>query len=252
MNLEQSHEWWCDDDQDDDSVDICLSKNMIKMKKLLELKNIKKSYKLWKWSIEVLHGLDFEVEEWDFYSIMWQSWSWKSTLMNIVWMLDNPSSWDYFFDGTDVWNLTDDEQSMIRRTNIWFIFQTYNLLPKVRLIKQVSLPLMYQWIWRKERDKRATEALERVWLWDKLNNAPTELSGWQQQRVAIARAIVSQPKLLLADEPTWALDSNTSKEVLELICQLNKEWRTIIMITHDDEVAEYASKHVILKDGYFI
>lgn len=222
------------------------------MENLIKIKDIIKSYKLWTEELVVLKWISLDINKWEFVSIMWQSWSGKSTLMNIIWMLDNPTSWQYFFNWDDVSWLTDDDQAMIRRQNIWFIFQSYNLLSKTSAINQVMLPLIYQWIWSRERKERAYEALKKVWLEDKINNLPSEMSGWQQQRVSIARALVTDPLLILADEPTWALDSKTWVEVMELITKLNNEWKTIVIITHSPEIDMYAKKHINLKDWLII
>lgn len=221
---------------------------ILQMDHLIKLENIWKTYKLWEQDLVVLKWINLEINKWEFVSIMWQSWSGKSTLMNIIWMLDNPSVWNYHFEWQDVSKLTDDDQSLIRRQNIWFIFQSYNLLKKTPAIKQVQLPLIYQWIWRKKRYEMAYKALTRVWLEDKINSVPSELSWWQQQRIAIARALVTDPLILLWDEPTWALDSKTWNEIMDLLTELNNEWRTIIIITHSSEVDEYAKKHIFLKD----
>lgn len=222
------------------------------MKNLIQLNNIIKSYQLGNEELVVLKWISLEINSWEFVSIMWQSWSGKSTLMNIIWMLDNPTSWKYLFNSQDVSFLTDDDQAMIRRQNIGFIFQSYNLLSKTSALNQVMLPLIYQWVWTKERKERAYEALKKVWLEDKINNLPSEMSGWQQQRVSIARALVTNPLLILADEPTWALDSKTWIEVMELISKLNSEWKTIVIITHSPEVDEYAKKHINLKDWLIV
>jgi len=222
------------------------------MENLIKIKDIIKSYQLGSEELVVLKWISLDINKWEFVSIMWQSWSGKSTLMNIIWMLDNPTSWQYFFNWEDVSWLTDDDQAMIRRQNIWFIFQSYNLLSKTSAINQVMLPLIYQWVWSKERYIRAKEALKKVWLEDKINNLPSEMSGWQQQRVSIARALVTDPLLILADEPTWALDSKTWVEVMELISKLNNEWKTIVIITHSPEIDMYAKKHINLKDWLII
>lgn len=216
---------------------------------LIHLKNIKKSYELWGETLDILKWIDLDIEAWEFLSIMWASWSWKSTLLNIIWMLDIPTQWDYIFDWKDVSHLDDDSQSLIRRKNIWFIFQNYNLLKKTPAIEQVMLPLMYQEVPYKERYKRAFDALKKVWLWDHINKLPSEMSGWQQQRVSIARAIVTNPSLILWDEPTWALDSVTWEEVMEIIKKLNEEGKTIVIITHSPEVNAYAKRFVTIKDG---
>lgn len=218
------------------------------MTNLIKMNNITKSYQVWNESIQILKWINIDIKEWSFVSIMWQSGSWKSTLMNIIWMLDTPTDWTYLFNWKDVSNLSQDEQSLARRENIGFIFQTYNLIPRITVLKQVMLPLMYQWIWAKERKQKAIQALEKVWLLDKINNYPTQLSWWQQQRVSIARAIVTSPKLILWDEPTWALDSKNSTEVMEIISWFHEEWKTVIIITHDKEIDSYAKEHIIIRD----
>ncbi len=216
---------------------------MIKIKKLI------KSYIIWGEPVEVLKWIDLKIEKGEFIAIMGPSWSWKSTLMNMIGILDVPTSGKYKFEWINVAKFTEDEQALFRRDQIWFIFQWYNLLPKLPAWSQVALPLAYKWLGREKRYKKAVETLTSVWLKDKINHTPDMLSGWQQQRVCIARALVCNPLLLLADEPTWALDSKTWKEILELFTKLNKEWKTIIMITHDKEVASYASKRIHIKDG---
>lgn len=218
------------------------------MNNLITIKNLTKKYKLWWVDFEVLKWINLEINKWEFVSIMWQSGSGKSTLMNIIGMLDIPTTWEYFFDSKNVSEISEDEQALIRRENLWFIFQNYNLLPKTSALKQVMLPLMYQWVPLKEREHRAYEALKKVGLQDKINNLTNEMSGWQQQRVAIARAIVTNPLLILWDEPTWALDSRTWVEIMELIRELNSEWKTILIITHSPEVNEYADRSILIKD----
>lgn len=219
---------------------------------LLRLENIRKSYILGEQELQVLKGIDFSIEKWSFTSLMWQSGSWKSTMMNIIGMLDTPTTGQYIFEWEDVSSLTDEEQALIRRKNIWFIFQTYNLLPKTPAIKQVMMPLMYQWVNVIEREERAFQALKKVWLENKLWNLPTEMSGGEQQRVAIARAIVTNPPLILADEPTGALDSNTGKEIMNIICKLNEEGKTILIITHDQNINNYAKRQIHIRDGLII
>lgn len=219
---------------------------------LIQVKDIRKIYELWWEKLEVLKWISLGINNWEFVSIMWASWSGKSTLMNIIWMLDIPTSGKYYFNWKDVSGLNDEEQALIRRRNIGFIFQNYNLLKKTSAINQVMLPLMYQGVSNKERYTRALLALEKVWLKDQINKLPSEMSGWQQQRVAIARAIVTNPHLILWDEPTWALDSKTWEEVMQIINKLNDEWKTIVIITHSPEVNAYAKRFINLKDGEII
>lgn len=194
----------------------------------------------------------FTNKKWDFVSIMWPSWSWKSTLMNIIWLLDIPTDWKYTFDWKRIDWLSEDKLSRIRWKNIWFIFQSYNLISRMPVIKQVMLPLAYQWVPKVKREKLALEALEKVWLADKKDNHPNELSGWQQQRVSIARALAVNPWMILADEPTWALDTKTWDEIMKLLQKLNEEWKTIVLITHESEIDAYASKHIIIKDWLIV
>lgn len=215
---------------------------------MIKMKDIRKSYIIWEQEIEVLKWIDLEIKEWEFVAIMWPSWSWKSTLMNIIWMLDYPTSWEYILDWTTVEKLDEDEQAKIRWKKIWFVFQSYNLVPRLDVLKQISLPLMYQWESKSKRIKIAKECLDKLWIWDKAKNTPKELSWWQQQRVSIARALSVNPSIILADEPTWALDTKTSSEVMEIFKKLNEEWKTIVMITHEQEIAEHAKRVVHIRD----
>lgn len=219
---------------------------------MIEIKNLKKSYIIGKNESLVLKWINLSVKKWDFITIMWPSWSWKSTLMNIIWILDTPSSWEYFFDWIDTAKLSWIEQANFRRDKIWFVFQWYNLLPRLQAWKQVALPLSYKWVGFLKRKQIAIKKLKELWLEDKINFTPDMLSWWQQQRVCIARALVCDPLLILADEPTWALDSKNGKELLELFVELNNNWRTIIMITHDKDVASYSKKIINIKDWLII
>jgi len=219
---------------------------------LLELKNIIKDYYLWIQTVNVLKGIDLEVKKWEFISIMGHSGSGKSTLMNLIWFLDSTTAWEYFFEWNNVANLDDDQQATIRGQKIGFVFQTYNLIPRKSALEQVMLPLAYQWVPKKERIKRATEALEKVWLWHRINNKPNELSGGEQQRVSIARALVIDPAIILADEPTGALDSITWNEIMGMITTLHQEGKTIVLITHEKEIAAYAKRNLFLRDGLFV
>ena len=215
---------------------------------MLSLKNITKSYKAWDNVFTVLNWIDLEIQEWEYVAIMWPSGSWKSTLMNIIWMLDNSDSWEYYIDWQRVDNMRETKRSLIRRENIWFVFQNYSLIPRLNVLEQVKLPLLYQWVWNYEANQRAMTAIKRVWLEWKERNMPNELSGWQKQRVAIARALVIKPKIILADEPTWALDSKTSQEVMNLFDELNAEGKTIIVITHEKEIADRTKRMILVRD----
>jgi putative ABC transport system ATP-binding protein len=216
---------------------------------MIEINKLEKSYIIWWESTPILKWIDLKINKWDFVSIMWPSWSGKSTLMNMIWILDTPTGWEYYFDGTNVAWFTEDEQASFRRDKIWFIFQWYNLLPRLPAWSQVALPLSYKWRWSDRRYKRAIEVLTSVGLWDRTHHTPDMLSWWQQQRVCIARALACDPALLLADEPTWALDSVTSWEILNLFKTLSDGGKSIVMITHDREVAQVAHRIVYIKDG---
>lgn len=219
---------------------------------MISLKSIKKEYKMWWDTLYILKWIDLEIKSWDFVSIMWPSWSWKSTLMNIIWMLDYPNSWTYFFNDIEVHLKNEDELSKIRWKNIGFIFQSYNLIPRISVLKQVMLPLVYAWVPKIQREQKAIDALKKVWLYEKRNHKPNELSWWQQQRVSIARALALNPPMILADEPTWALDTKTWEEIMELLVKLNKEGKTIVLITHEKEIDDYAEKHILIKDGLIV
>ncbi len=217
---------------------------------MLELKNIIKDYTIWEILLQrALCWVDLTINNGDFIAIMGPSGSGKSTLMNIIGLLDIPTSWDYILDGKKLENLTENEKAQIRWQKIWFVFQWYNLIARKPIIEQVMLPLAYQWVPLEERMERATEALKKVGLIEKLYSKPNELSGGQQQRVAIARAIVTNPSLILADEPTGALDSKTGEEVLDIFTKLNDDGKTIVLITHSAEIAEYAKHSIHIKDG---
>lgn len=219
---------------------------------MIKLVWITKDYKMWDNLVHILKWIDLEIENWDFISIMWPSWSWKSTLMNIIWMLDTSSSWSYIFNWIEITWKSESEISKIRWKNIWFIFQSYNLIARMSVIKQVMLPLAYCWFPRNQREKLAIEALKKVWLDDKLHSKPNELSWWQQQRVSIARALAVNPWMILADEPTWALDTITWREIMELLTNLNKEGKTIVLITHEKDVDKYAKRHIFIKDWLIV
>lgn len=215
---------------------------------LIQLQWIVKDYKMWTNVVRVLKWIDLEIEKWDFVSIMWPSWSGKSTLMNIIGMLDVPTWWKYIFEWEEItWNKESD-LAKIRWRSIWFIFQSYNLISRMSVIKQVMLPLAYQWVPKRKREDIAIAALSKVWLSERLHNKPNELSGWQQQRVSIARALALNPAMILADEPTWALDSKTWDEIMALLTELNKEWKTIVLITHEQAIDDYAKRHILIKD----
>ena len=216
---------------------------------ILELEHVYKDYMQGKMSVHILKDISLSGEEGEYLAIMGPSGSGKTTLMNIIGCLDKPTSGSYHLNGKDVLTYSDNELSDTRLYNIGFVFQSFHLLPKQTALENVYLPLIYAGISKKERIERATEALERVGLGDRLHFKPTQLSGGQQQRVAIARAIVNHPTILLADEPTGALDSSSGEQVMELFQKLNDEGITIIMITHDAEIASHAKRQAIIRDG---
>ncbi len=216
---------------------------------LIEIKELKKSYSLGESEIPVIHGINLHIEKNEYVAIMGPSGSGKSTLMNILGCLDTASSGHYYLNNIDVSTLDDDALSLTRNREIGFIFQNFNLLPRLNAVQNVELPLVYAGIASNERRERALKALERVGLSDRLHHKPSELSGGQRQRVAIARALVTNPGILLADAPTGALDSKTGVEIMRLFEELHKEGNTIILITHEQEIADYAHRNIYLKDG---
>ena len=199
--------------------------------------------------LEILHGIDLDVMPGEFLSIVGPSGSGKSTLMNLIGVLDRPTEGSYILDGVDVSAARDDRLSAIRNKSIGFVFQNFNLLPKLNAVQNVELPLAYAGVEASERRERAVRALQRVKLADRMYHKPSELSGGQRQRVAIARALVTNPGILLADEPTGALDSKTGIEIMKLFDELHQEGNTIILITHEQEIANYAIRNVYIKDG---
>ena len=216
---------------------------------ILELKNIYKEYIQGKMSVPVLKNVDFSMEEGEYVAIMGPSGSGKTTLMNIIGCLDQPTQGQFFLDGEDVSKCTENQMSDIRLRKIGFVFQSFHLLPRQSALTNVELPLNYAKVPKKERRERAFQALERVGLADRVDFLPNQLSGGQMQRVAIARAIVNNPKLLLADEPTGALDSKSGAQVMELFQKLNDEGVSVLMITHDAEIAAHAKRMVMIRDG---
>jgi putative ABC transport system ATP-binding protein len=219
---------------------------------MIELTNITKSYEMGEMMVHALRGVDLDISEGEFVAIMGPSGSGKSTLMNVIGCLDAPSGGKYTLDGIDVSHMTDDEQARIRNRRIGFVFQQFNLLPRTTAEKQVALPLMYGGYGRSERLDRAREALQSVGLGDRIDHNPDELSGGQQQRVAIARALAPKPSIILADEPTGALDSQSGTEILNIFKTLHGKGMTIVMITHDPEVAEHAQRTIWIRDGVIV
>lgn len=216
---------------------------------MLKLKEIHKSYQQGSQEFPILKGIDLHVEEGDFLAIMGPSGSGKSTLMNIIGCLDKANAGSYHIEGTDVSNLSDNQLSDLRNQKIGFVFQNFNLMPKLTACQNVELPLTYMKIPKKERRERAMEMLRLVGLEERSEFKPMELSGGQKQRVAIARALVTNPSFILGDEPTGALDTKTSVQIMELFKQFNEAGKTIVIITHEPEVAQMCKKTVVLRDG---
>lgn len=219
---------------------------------MIELKDITKTYDMGSVQVQVLKGISLHVNEGEFLSIIGPSGSGKSTLMNIIGCLDVPTTGEYYLDGKEISTYNEKQLSKIRNQKIGFIFQKFNLLPKLSALENVELPLIYRGMNHKERKQRSIEALEKVGLSDRMNHKPTELSGGQQQRVAIARALAGDPPVLLADEPTGNLDSKSGHDVMNLIRQLSEEGKTIVLITHDNEVANIAQRTITIKDGLLL
>ncbi|MBR3888433.1 MAG: ABC transporter ATP-binding protein [Clostridia bacterium] len=219
---------------------------------MIDLKNVYKIYETGDVEVHALDGISLHIDKGEFVAIVGQSGSGKSTCMNIIGCLDVPTDGEYILDGIDVSTMDDDELSYIRNNELGFIFQQYNLIQKLSVINNVELPLIYKRYPKEARRKIAMEALERVGLKGMENRFPQQLSGGQQQRVSIARALAGEPSVILADEPTGALDSKTGIEVLALIKKLNEEGNTIILVTHDNEIAEQAKRVVRLQDGKIV
>lgn len=216
---------------------------------LLELKNIGKRYVIGSVEVNALLKIDLKIEKGEYVALMGPSGSGKSTLMNIVGCLDTPSSGEYFLNGKEVSKMSENELAEIRNSEIGFIFQTFNLIPRSNAIDNVAMPLVYAGFKKVERLNRATQALKDVGLGDRMTHKPNELSGGQRQRVAIARALVNNPSIILADEPTGNLDSKTSIEIMMLFKEIHKKGNTIIVVTHEEEIARYAMRIVRIKDG---
>ena len=216
---------------------------------IINVKNIKKAYTVGTQEVHALRGIDLSVEKGEFMAIMGPSGSGKTTLMNIIGCLDTPSSGSYELNGTSVSSLEDDELANIRNKEIGFVFQSFNLLAKNSTLDNVMLPLKYAGFNKNEAIQKAKEVIERVGLIDRLDHTPAELSGGQQQRVAIARALVNNPSIIFADEPTGNLDSKTGDEVMGLFKELNSNGQTIILITHEDSIAQQSNRVITIMDG---
>lgn len=219
---------------------------------LVEIKDMYKIYNPGENEVRAIDGISLTVEKGEFLAIIGQSGSGKSTFMNMIGLLDVPSSGTYLLDGVDVSNMTDDELSEIRNKQIGFIFQGFNLIPSLSAVENVELPLVYRGMKKEERNRLALEALERVGLSHRLDHLPKQMSGGQQQRVAIARAVAARPPIILADEPTGNLDSHSGVEVMKILHELHEEGRTIILITHDNDIAAEAQRVIRIQDGQIV
>ncbi len=216
---------------------------------VIRLEKIVKNYVLGKVLIPALKGIDIVVQKNEYVALMGASGSGKSTLMNVLGCLDTPSSGKYFLSGQDVSNLTENQLAEIRNQRIGFVFQTFNLLPRLDAIENCELPLIYAGIGSKERRQRAKDVLEQVGLADRMDHKPNELSGGQRQRVAIARALICNPSIILADEPTGNLDSKTSEEIMNIFEKIHASGNTVILVTHEEDIARHARRVIRLKDG---
>lgn len=219
---------------------------------MIQLTGITKSYKIGQETLDVLKDITLEIQQGEFIAIMGPSGSGKSTLMNVIGCLDSPTKGSYLLGSEDVSTYKDDELAKVRNLSIGFVFQQFQLLPRLSALKNVELPMVYAGVGKNEREERAKQALEKVGLADRMNHLPNELSGGQKQRVAIARSIVNNPKLILADEPTGALDTKTSVSIMEQFTALNEEGTTVILVTHEPEVAEYAKRIIMVRDGLIV
>jgi len=216
---------------------------------VIRTEKIVKDYVLGAETVHAVRSVDLTIEPGEFVAVMGPSGSGKSTFMNVIGCLDTASSGEYWLNGTNVSDLSDDELAHVRNRDIGFVFQTFNLLPRATVLHNVELPLIYAGLPAKERKRRAAAKLEMVGLGDRMDHKPPEISGGQRQRVAVARALVNEPALLLADEPTGNLDSQTSEEVMGIFVELNKQGQTIVLVTHEHDIAEYAKRQVHLRDG---
>ena len=216
---------------------------------LIDLKDIHKVYDMGAEKVHALNGIDLRIDRGEYVAIMGASGSGKSTLMNLLGCLDTPTAGEYWLNSQKVSDLADDDLARIRNKEIGFVFQTFNLLPRASALHNVELPLIYAGLASRERRDKAAQALSRVGLADRMSHKPNELSGGQRQRVAIARALVNEPSILLADEPTGNLDSTTSQEIMAVFGELHRQGQTIVMVTHEAEIAAHAARVVTLRDG---
>jgi len=219
------------------------------MSSILQLENITKSYYLAKHELQVLKGISMSIDKNEYVALMGPSGSGKSTLMNILGCLDSPTGGKYILNGKDVSSMHDDELAVVRNKEIGFVFQQFNLLPRLTAIENVALPLVYAGVSKKERAERAAAVLAKVKLDDRMHHRPNELSGGQCQRVAIARALINDPAIILADEPTGNLDSKTSHEIMEILGKIHGDGNTVVLVTHEEDISMFAHRVIRLRDG---
>ena len=216
---------------------------------IIRIRDLTRHYVMGTETVQALQGVSLDIDRNEYLAIMGPSGSGKSTMMNMIGCLDTPTGGEYWLNGQEVSQLTDDQLARVRNKEIGFVFQTFNLLPRATSLHNVELPLVYAGVSAKERRSRASAALRRVGLGDRMDHRPNELSGGQRQRVAIARALVNEPSILLADEPTGNLDSTTSEEIMQVFGELHRQGQTIIMVTHEADIAAHAERTVVLRDG---
>ena len=219
------------------------------MSNVIEIRNIIRDFPLGQETVHVLKGIDLDIERGDYIAIMGPSGSGKSTLMNLLGCLDTPTSGSYILNGKDVSKMSDDELAEIRNNEIGFVFQTFNLLPRTTALENVALPMIYAGMSKKDRTQRAEEVLTDVGLADRMDHKPNQLSGGQRQRVAVGRALVNKPSIILADEPTGNLDSKTSEEIMDLLDEIHRNGNTVIVVTHEEDIAAKAHRVIRLIDG---
>lgn len=219
------------------------------MSTVIKIRDIKRNFKMGQEILHVLKGIDLDIQQGEYVALMGPSGSGKSTLMNILGCLDTPTSGEYELNGSNVSTMTDDQLAEIRNKEIGFIFQTFNLLPRTTALENVALPMIYAGIKKEERTQRATQVLKDVGLADRMEHKPNELSGGQRQRVAVARALINNPSIILADEPTGNLDTKTSIEIMNLIDQIHQRGNTVILVTHEEDIALRAKRIIRLRDG---